>query len=671
MIVTETGHGRTVGQAVALSPSSGDLAEDVYTIATVPDADSYTITATVSIAGALDIHSVVGGADGFVASAAGTEAHQLGIDLIMPIGLYKTSGGLINASITVHMQARRIDDAGAPVGNWVTLGVETITDRTTTPQRRSFTYDLAPPGRYRVRVWRVDQKTAATNTGHQVMFSGLRAYLQEAQDFGAVTMIAMKMRATNNLSLQASRKVSVLATRKMPIWDGNMWGPPQPTSSIAWALADAARDGNYGASWADNRIDLEALLDLDALWASRGDAFDARFDNVRGWWDAASAIARVGRARVFLQGGILRIVRDGPVDVAVAHYSPRNIRRGSFGIDYLLPSEDTADAVDMGYFDGETWTPQRVLAALPDSSSQNPARADLFGATARDHVLREGLYTAASNRYRRRIARFSTEMEGFIPSIGDPISIAHDMPNWSVSAEIVNWDPVTLTLEADEAVEIGAGAHYVALRRPDGSLDGPYDVSQGSHDRALVLSAAPDFDPLTGPDRERTHISFGPATTFYKLAKVVSTRPRGLYDVDIEAVLEAEEVHVAEIGQAPSPRPVRKLPRVAVRPAVTSLLARRMPGDALRIFLTWRPAPGAEIYQVEMAEGSDVEDQVVSWTRVAETTAAHHVVSLLYSSATLIRVRALGLAAGDWLARAYGDLIADMWNTDDLSLIHI
>ena len=46
-----------------------------------------------------------------------------------------------------------------------------------------------------------------------------------------------------------------------------------------------------------------------------------------------------------MQGGILRAVRDQAQSVPVAMYSMRNIVRGSFSIDYLLPTDATADAV--------------------------------------------------------------------------------------------------------------------------------------------------------------------------------------------------------------------------------------------------------------------------------------------------------------------------------------
>ncbi|MDO9524978.1 MAG: host specificity factor TipJ family phage tail protein [Gemmobacter sp.] len=667
--VTEVDHGRATGQAIHIATAGNTAPTGVYQIGAVTDADTYTLTAASgSGSGDLTVYALQGGLTGFIVSAAGTVAHRLAVDIVLPLGLYLTSdkGKIFNATVEFLIEARRVDDAGAPVGAgiWTVLAAEFLTDRTNTPIRRTYVYALPLPGRYAVRARRLDQKTDLSNAGHEVLFAGLRAYLREPEDFGPVTLIAIRMRATNNLSLQASRKIGVIATRKLPVWTGTAWTAPQATRSIAWALADAARDTDYGARLPVGRIDLDALVALDAVWAARGDTFDARFETAASWWDAASRIAAAGRARLFMQGGILRVVRDGPTALPVAMYSMRNITRGSFGIDYLMPSDDTADAIEVSYFDEATWTPQRVRAQLPGSTAARPVKMELFGVGNRAQALREGMYHAAANRFRRRIVRFSTEMEGFIPSIGDTIAVQHDMPAWGQHAEAIAWDGPARTLTLSEHVTFGAGAHYIGLRTRTGGISGPWAVTPGNAPGTVILTETPDPPPATGGNGERTHVVFGTAQTWRVLAKVLSVRPRGLYEAEIECVPDDPSVHTADLGVIAPPVRLSDLPRRITRPAVTGLLARRLPDDATRTVIAWTPAPGAEVYQIEMAEGDDVTDPTVSWTRQVDTTAAHHSITLLYAARTMIRVRGVGLAAGPWAAATLGALIEDMWNTD-------
>jgi predicted phage tail protein len=613
------------------------------------------------------VHDVLGGIDGFVASAAATVAHRLSVDFVLPTGLYARagSGSLSAFSVGYRIEARRVDDYGLPLGAWVVLDTGAITAKTVTPVRQSLSYTLATPGRYRVRAWRTDPLASATDHGNQLLMAGLRAYLAEPQDRGPVTLLAIRMRATNNLSLQASRKFGVIATRKVPVWNGTTWSAPVASSSIAWAIADAARNATYGPGLADARLDLAALLALDAVWAGRGDTFNGRFDSAQSWWEVVRKIAAAGRAKCFMQGGVLRTVRDGPQTVPVALYSMRNIRQGTFAIDLLQPSEATADAITLTYFDKNTWAPQRVLAKLPGATGAKPAKLEKFGIDNRPQALREGLYEAACNRYRRRIVQFETEMEGFIPAFGDLIAIQHDMAGWGAQAEAVGWDAATRTLTLSEPVTV-TGSSVVGLRRANGSLSGPWAVTAGVTAYSVILTATPDMTPeVAGQDRERTHVVFGTTSTYRTLAKVISARPRDLYHVAIEAVAEDPSVHTAETGVTAPPIVTSTLPRRVTRPVVSGLFAARIPGDATRCVIGWRPAANAEVYHVEMAEGEDVADPDAKWTRVADTSAATNAHFLLHSRRTMIRVRGVGLAAGPWAAATLGSLIPYIWNTDD------
>lgn len=663
--VTENGHGRAVGQAVWLGFASA--LDGAFAIAAVLDANRFTVTTadSGSGSGSVTVCSMLGGLTGFVASGPDTTAWRLAVDLLLPRGLYATDddGNLESLSLTLQFQAQLVDDAGAPLAGWIVLGTVEVGDRTVTPVRRSLHWDLVTPGRYRVRAFRLDQKSTDSQDGHEVLLSGLRAYLYGPLTFGGVTLIALRMRATNNLSAQASRRVAVIATRKLPVWTGSGWSAPVATRSIAHALADAASNSVYGAGLADTEIDHAGLAALDAIWTARGDRFDGRFDTAAGWWEAAGRIAAAGRAQVFLQGGKLRVVRDGPADLPVALFSMRNIVQGSFGIDYLMASEQTADAIEMSYWDAGTWSQRRVTARLPGSSGAAPAKAELFGVTDRAQAYREAMYQAAANRYRRRVLRFETEMEGFIPSLGDLIAVQHDVPGWGTAAEAMGWDAAGRVLHLSQPVEFGTGAHYVGLRRRDGSLSGPWAVSPGPDRWSVVLAATPDVVPSEGPG-ERTHVVFGPGQTWATLAKVTEVRPTGLYSVRIEAVAEDPSVHTADSGVTAPPIVTSSLPRRVTRPSVTGLIARRMPGDATRALVAWAPAADADVYQIEMAEGTDPLAAAVTWTRIAETTATARAVTLLHAARTMVRVRAIGLADGPWLAATLGSLIPLAWNDD-------
>ena len=486
----------------------------------------------------------------FTANPAETEAGHIGIDVVFARGLYyaNDSGGLDTRSAQWEVQARAIDDDGFALGDWATLGTESHSAATNTALRLSYKYAVAP-GRYEVRMIRLDAIDTSSRAGHELRWGALRAYLDGTSDFGCVTLLAVKMRATDNLSQRSSRMINCVVTRRLPVWDPvTGWSAPQPTRSVAWAFADACR-ATYGAGLADGRIDLAALYALEQVWTERGDTFDGVFDSAMTVWEALTRIARCGRAVPVLQGGIVRLFRDATQTLPVAMFGPRNIVKGSFKIQYIMPGEDTADAVTVEFFNARTWKPDEVTASLPDSAAVKPAKVTLFGCTDEAQAAREGLYMAADNRYRRKLVSWRTELDGLIPTYGDLVAVTHDMPRWGQGGEVIAWDEAEGLLTVSEPLEWVEGQdHYIALRRRDGTPTGPFRVEPVAGEERMLRVLDPlGFAPYTGTAEERSHFAFGPGEAWSAKARVIAVRPRG-EQVEITTVGEDARVHEADLA---------------------------------------------------------------------------------------------------------------------------
>lgn len=596
----------------------------------------------------------------FVSNNAGTQATRLAVDIVLPRGLYHLngSGDLKPRSITFLVEARQVDDTGAPVGSWATLGDETIEAATATPQRMSYTYSVTA-GRYEVKVTRTSEKDEDTATANDIVWAGLRAYLVSDSTFGNVTLLAVRIRATNNLSQQSARKINVIATRKLYFWNGAAWAGPVATRSIAWALADACKTVGIP----DSRIDLDGLLALEATLAARGDRFNGRFDNTTTFWDALTKIALVGRAKPFRQAGIIHFRRDEATELPVAMYSMRNIVRGSFSMEFLTPTDETADAVEVTYFDETTWKYRTLLCSLPDSTAERPAKIEYFGATNRQQVYEYGIYMAAANRYRRMPIVFQTEMEGFIPSFGDLVAVSHDLPQWGQGADVVAWDEQSLTMTLSEPLVFSTGSHYAGLRRRDGSLSGPYLVTAGPLENQIVFYVPLDFLPYTGQDEVRTQLIFGAGETLYQPARVLAIRPKDEYTVELICINEDPSVHTAELGQTAPAINHSQLPATPKAPVVSGLIARSSPGQPDKMVVSWRPSPGAERYLIEQSADE------VAWTRVGETTANNYTGQTLYGAQTKVRVAAIGALRGSWASISYALESDYMWNANAATLM--
>lgn len=478
----------------------------------------------------------------FVLNPTESVINKIEIDVAFQRGCYyaNDNGSMGNKTIQWQVEARLIDDEDKALGGWFTLGSESLTSNNHNAMYRTYSYTVAQ-GRYEVRATRLDDKDETARAGHEIRWGAAKGYIVSEKNYGNVTLLAVVMRATDNLSQRSSRMVNCIVTRKLRTWSPNGgWSSPQPTRSIAWALADILK-ADYGARLTDNAIDLSALYQLNQIWSKRGDTFNAVFDSKLTVYEALSRTAKVGRAIAFIQGGIVRFVRDEPKIVPVALFGPRNIVKNSLSIQYIMPSEDTADSVCVEYFSERTWKTSEVTGTFEGSSSDKTATVELFGCTNKEQAHREAVYMAQANRYRRRIVTFTTELEGLVPSYGDLIAITHDMAKWGQGGEILAQDGLKLTLS--EPVSFTEGqANYLALRKIDGSLSGPYVVTPTDYDTEVLLTDNPDIEILTRTDKERTHFAFGTADKWRVLARVTGILPRST-KVEITAVIEDSRVH--------------------------------------------------------------------------------------------------------------------------------
>ena len=580
---------------------------------------------------------------GFVANPASTTVTSIGVDINTPAGIYYANddGGLNPISISYQFHARLIDDSGAAIGSWFTLGSHSISGATATPQKRSHRYTVTK-GRYEVRAIRVSAKNTNPRYGNTIVWEQLRGYIPDDNEYGDITLLAMRMQATDSLSSQSARRVNCKVQRKLRAWNGTGFTAPAATRSPAWALLDACT-AVYGGRYPANRVDLAALLYLDGVWAARGDYFDGIFDQKVVLWEVLDTIARVGRAKRYNQGGIIRFARDEAVALPVALFNMRNIVRNTLKVNYLLPGEETADHVIVKYFDETYEKLIDVPCVLPGALIQTPAIVTLFGVTNRAQAFREGMYMAAANRYRRQIITFTTEMEGFIPTFGNLIAIAHERLQRSVSGDVLDYDSGTGIITLSEPVSFDGDTYYLAFKKVNGDYSGPWEVTEGADEFHPVLAATLDFTPETDNTKVKTAFAFGTATGTTKLARVMAIKPIDVFTVSITAVNEDAAVHTADTGTTPPASLYWNLPIPVSRPVITgvSVALGGTPSNP-RLVVTWKGSGGAELFVVESSyDGGN------TWERGAEVRVES---ASIPAKRGLVRVRVagIGLAQGNW-----------------------
>lgn len=487
----------------------------------------------------------------FAANGPGLKAIKIGIDIAWPKGLYfaNDTGNLDPKYCQWMFEARSITNTGASAGSWILLGVEELELAQNSVVRRSYEYTV-PAGRYEVRGQRLDTRDDNARAGHDMSWVGLRTYIDTATPLDSnANFMAIRMRANAQLSGLSQRRISVIVRRWLPTWNPSTgWSAPVETRSIAWALADVLKNPVYGASVSDSRIDLQTLYELDLEWTARGDTFNGVFDKRITVWSALTTIARCGRARPVMRGSVFTFVRDNQQSLPVALFNTRNIRRGSFQINYDVVTEDSPDSIELEFFNQDTWSSDYVTMPMPGVVGEpiSPAKISVQGITDLNQAQRECAYMVADVGYRRSRITFDTEMEGFLPALGDLIAVAHDVVGWGSGGEVIAYSPGEV--QCSERLNWSVGANYAIFVDEQGDIHGPYLVTQGSLPNSMQFTdTLPDGLIYTGTERERTRYAMGAANSYGKFCKVLALIPSSDDTVQIKAVVEDNRVHSADL----------------------------------------------------------------------------------------------------------------------------
>lgn len=591
----------------------------------------------------------------FRVNAIDTECSRIGVDLVFPAGLIGVDtddGDEYSVGVHVRITAQAVDDTDNIVGDTIVIADTTISRCTRTPVRLSLSKDV-PPGQYQVTVQRITGQ-APSNVSANMQLGSVRGYLVDDNEYGDLTLIAMRVRATDNISNNASRMVNCIYERYLHIWHPDHGWSEQPvlTRNPVWAFADVIR-ARYGADMADSVLDLPELYQLAHICDERGDEFNGRFDSESNVWEALCKIGQVCRSAPVRQGNLIRLVRDQKQVLPVAQFGMSKMK--NFSMDFVMHNSRTADSVKVTYWDeAKNYKQQTVLCQLPGENADNPKEVTLFGVTNRAQAYREGMLLAATNKLRRIPVSWETEMDGYIPSFLDVVLVNHDLldPENMVSGQVMAASDTELLLSRDVALSADKN-WYASFTDIYGAPVGPVRVEQGSRPNSIYLiDTLPDgFYLVTDADDERTHFMIGAGKDWCRRIKITGITPQSDDAVKISGVIEDDDVHDVDQGVVPDPLPDVGLPSPAPGKVSDILLTQGGTVTAPVIHLSWKPAPHSEKYHIEVST-----DGRQTWQPAG--TGLSYVPEHSYTAQVgqqTVRIAGLGSVRGEW---TYVDLDA-------------
>lgn len=482
----------------------------------------------------------------FAVCPKGEVVRRFEFDFFFPQGLVRyteKNGNIRSHWAKLEVQYRDIGTAGA----WTSVP---YTFTAMSPDQQGYTRSILSPTYIRpeVRVRRIGEESSENFKFNRVQWYGLRGRIDKAPArYEGCTVMALYVRGGDKLSAQSQSQVSVVGTRKLPVLVGGQWSDPVATRDIVpWVNYVMKSSGGT-----DSDLDLDEFSRYGAIWSQRGDRFDYKVEDDSTVKECINDALLAGFAEFTLERGRVTPVRDEPRSQIGNMYTPQNMT-GPLKRNFTLPAPDDYDGVDVKYVDEITRAEELVQCRLPGDLGLTVMTITLRGVTNRDRAWRIGMRSRRAQVYQTKSYSWGTELDALNSGYLSYDAVADDIPGYAQSAILEDLTegagPVILQSSEPFVWEVGE-SHVIALRRPDGSLSGPWPASRITDYRIAVPSI--DFDPDLSWDIEPPHLLFGTSTRWCYPVLITSIDP-GDYSADMEAVNYDARVYADDNNFAPT-----------------------------------------------------------------------------------------------------------------------
>lgn len=459
---------------------------------------------------------VVGGWLGpFRATPANESTAQIQYDVFFPAGLafIDDNGNIQWREVWFEVQWRQ--NGGA----WSSSIYHSVAAATKDQLGWTLTLDL--PQEYNnvdLRMRRISAENTSLNYLEKIEWYGLRCRLADVNSYPGVTIMTLTLRGSDKISTNSENKINLIATRKL---NG------VATRSIAeWAKYVCSTVG-----YSSSDLNQTEFNTLAAIWNARGDYYDMGIVSQTTVKNELSRALNAGFAEFTIDHGQIRPVRDQARTTFEQMYTPQNMLE-PLKRQFQAYDPDEYNGVDVEYVDGTTWEKETVECRLSGDAGTRVEKIRLDGVTDRTRAWRIGMRERRMQKYRRKTYQFKTELDALNSKYLSYCLLADDVPGYDQSALLVDYSATggvaTLTISEPRS------GNLVALRRPDGSLAGPYAATAIS-DHVFTIPT-PDFSPIIpGTSQEPTHVLIGHSTNYHYDVLITEINPQG-NSVSVQAV---------------------------------------------------------------------------------------------------------------------------------------
>lgn len=530
----------------AFSTSSITLERLDESGSTDPSFPGFDLATILNASISVDASSLEGGWRGpFPACPEGEKTEIIEWDTFFPQGFCGVGqeGQVYETAVTYELQYRDMAVGGAYYSVVQSEAGQTL-DQVGISRSLTLAYPMRPEVRLRL-VAPLGENLELHNT---IQWYGLRSRLQGPVVYPGVTTLAVRVKVSDRIAAQTEALVSVYATRILPTRAGGEWQPPSPTRDIIPVIGYIAKET---LGYTDDDLDLVEMDRLDALWKARGDQFNYSVDTETTAKQILNDALGAGFAELTLDRGRIRPVRDEPRTVFEHMYTPQNMIQG-LTRDIQLFNPDDFDGVDVTYWDERTWTQETLECRLYGDVGRKVEKVDLKGVTDKTLAWRQGMRRRRIQKFRRDTYEWGTEMDALNSRYLSYCAVADDVPGYGQSALLLGFTAGNgiVLLESSEPLDWSAGGTFMAaLRRPDGTLSGPYVATRIDDYRLTIPSV--DFEPDVTWEIEPPHLLFGPVARWSYPVLISEVSPQGTTSATVRAIGYSAEVYADDDNGPP------------------------------------------------------------------------------------------------------------------------
>ncbi|WP_430317007.1 host specificity factor TipJ family phage tail protein [Pseudomonas sp. p1(2021b)] len=357
----------------------------------------------------------------------------------------------------------------------------------------------------------------------------LRGKMQNSPtSYAGLTVMTCRIRGGDRLSAQSESQINLEATRVLPIYSSGSWLPKAPTRDIVTWCLDKLKERGY----TDDDFDHDEWSYFQSVCQSRGDVYDETLDRTITVKDMINNALACGFGELVVFNGLLRPARDEPravFDVEYGSktqtYSPQNMTK-MVRVSGSMPSINDYDGVDIEYYSSKTWAWETVECRWPGDQGVKVEKVRLPGVSDETRAWRIGMRRRGHQKYRTDTYSWETELDGRNSGYLSFAAVADDQPKRCQSAILTSFQatgPGAILGSSEKLDWSSGGEHKIGIRRPDGTLSGPWIATRVDDYRAQV--AAIDFVPVIDTPYEPPHILFGPSSRWAYPVLITSSDP--------------------------------------------------------------------------------------------------------------------------------------------------